>query len=140
MNKKLISFLLACVLALNILPGIAFAANDGCKISDPAKLSDTNINCGTASGMCYYSETGRNCGVCCVLNTVYVITDWVFAALMLASVVVIVLAGFKMVTAEGSADKVGEARQSIVYAAVGIAVAFLARAVPLAVKFILGGS
>lgn len=139
MNKKIISFLLACVLALNILPGIAFAANDGCKISDPGRISDTTINCNGAT-ICNYSETGRNCGVCCVLNTVYVITDWVFAALILVSVVVIILAGFKMVTASGSAEKVGEARQSIIYAAVGIAVAFLARAVPLAVKFILGGA
>jgi hypothetical protein len=139
MNKKLISFLLACVLALNILPGIAFAANDGCKISDPTRISDDNIKCAGATE-CKYSETGRNCGICCVLNTVYVITDWAFAILILVSVVVIILAGFKMVTASGSADKVNEARQSIVFAVVGIAVAFLARAVPLAVKFILGGA
>ena len=59
---------------------------------------------------------------------------------MAVAVFMIILAGFKFVTGGDKPEETAKARQMILYAAVGIAVALLARAVPSLVKFVLGGS
>jgi hypothetical protein len=67
-----------------------------------------------------------------------VITDWIFVFLLVISVVFIVLAAFQFVTSGGDPAAVSMARTKLIYAAVGIAVAVLARGIPEAVREIIG--
>lgn len=62
------------------------------------------------------------------------ITDWIFWILVISAIIVVVLAGFNFVFSGGSADKVKSAQNSLLYAIVGLVVAFLARGI---VNFIL---
>ena len=139
MKKIFSTLLLVSMIATVILPTLALAAASaeplsGCTISNTARLP---ITC---PGECKFGAVGaENCGFCCTLNTVYTVTDWVFFALMAVAVFMIILAGFKFVTGGDNPENVKTARQMILYAAVGIAVALLARAVPTLVRFILSG-
>ena len=56
--------------------------------------------------------------------------DAMFYILMAVSTVMIMWAAYLFVTAEDDAEKVSKARKTITYAAIGIVVAFLAKAFP----------
>ncbi|MDD4625162.1 MAG: hypothetical protein PHI77_02440 [Candidatus Pacebacteria bacterium] len=135
--KKIFSILLlVSVMAAAVLPALAFAANEplsGCTVKNADKLGG-----GCANGPCTF-ETNPNCGFCCTLSTVYTVTNWVFYFLVAVSVLFIILAGFKFVMSGDNPDEVAKARQMILFAAVGIGVALLARAVPSLVSWLLSG-
>jgi len=59
-----------------------------------------------------------------------VITDWIFTIFLALAVIFIIIAAFQFITAGGKAESVSEARQKIIWAAVGIIVALVARAIP----------
>lgn len=103
-----------------------------CTISDTGRLP-TSLNC---ISPCPYNS--GNCGMCCLLNSIYVITDWVFVILVAISVLMIIYGALLFTTSSGDPEKTGKARQLILFAAVGLAIAFLAKAVPAIVKIILG--
>ena len=70
-----------------------------------------------------------------ILCTVF---GWMFWILIAFSMIVIIYAAFIYATAGDDASKVSTATKTITYAAAGIAVAFLARAVPLIVANFFG--
>lgn len=73
-----------------------------------------------------------------LLNTITFIADWIFVLLLIAATIFIVLAAFQFVTAGGDPSAVGQARQKLLYAAVGVAVAAAAKGIPIAVRHIVG--
>ena len=73
-----------------------------------------------------------------VLNTVCIVFDWAFYFLVALAVIFIIVAAFKYLTAAGDAEKVKGAGNTLLYAAVAVGVALLARAVPLIVASFLG--
>lgn len=121
--------------------GSVFAADnlDGCKITRISRLP-TTLDCETTTydnnTYCYYDDA--DCGMCCLLNGIYNITDWVFVILMAVSSLMIIWGAVLFTTSQGNTDSVSKARQLILFAAVGIAVALFSRAVPPAVKMIIG--
>ena len=73
-----------------------------------------------------------------IINTIESIGNWIFSIFLALSAIFILWAAFKFLTASGDAGKVGEAKQSLVYALVGIAVAVLAKGlVSLVENFLL---
>lgn len=76
-------------------------------------------------------------GVCCILDSVYTVTDWVFWGLMVIASFLVVMGGIKIATAGGAKEKIDQGRDMIMYAMVGLAVALLARAVPAMVQAII---
>ena len=75
-----------------------------------------------------------------VLNTVCVVFDWAFYFLVALAVIFIIVAAFKYLTAAGDPEKVKGAGGTLLYAAIAVGVALLARAVPLIVANFLGAS
>ncbi len=73
-----------------------------------------------------------------VLNTVCIVFSWMFYFLIALAVVFIIVAAFKYLTAGGDAEKVKGAGQTLLYAAIAVGVALLARAIPLIVASFLG--
>lgn len=55
------------------------------------------------------------------------LVDWVFAILLIFAALMIVVAGFYFITAAGDLEKVKTARNFVLYAIIGVLVAFLAR-------------
>lgn len=61
-----------------------------------------------------------------LLARIALIGNWVFAIFLAISLIYIVLAAFQFVTGGGDPVQVSAARQKLIYAAIGIAVALLA--------------
>lgn len=77
-------------------------------------------------------------GMCCLVNTIYTVTDWIFYILMAFVGVMIVIGAFTIITAAGSPEKVTSGRNYVLYAVIGMVVAFFARAIPAIVKTVIG--
>ncbi len=76
--------------------------------------------------------------ICCVFNTIYTVTLWTFWGLILLAGLFIIVGGIMLVTSSGDPDKAKKARKLLIYAVVGVAVAFTARIVPGVARAILG--
>jgi len=118
MKKTLASIFIASVLAVSF-GGAASAQVE----TIPSSFSTLPIIATTGTG---------------VIDAIETLTNWLFVILSVTAVIFIVLAGMQFITAGGNPEAVGEARMKLMYAAVGIAVALLARAVPAVLSNFLG--
>ena len=151
MKKILIGLVLLTILAAPLAALAADAPQSFCKLRRDISLdegggTDSVYTKGTIVG-----ETGDACGnpssgtcktpnwgMLCLLNTFNGIIDWMFAILVILSVFFTILGAFRMITAGGKSENVTEGKNYILYAAIGLAVAFIARALPGVVKAIAG--
>jgi len=65
------------------------------------------------------------------------IMNWVFYGLIVFATLMMIIGGFNFITAGGDADKQGKARDSIIYAIIGIIVAALAKGVATLIENIM---
>lgn len=100
-----------------------------------APSSAAAAGCGTGS-WCNISE--KTWGMYCLMNTMYSITDWIFIILVGVASLFIIMGAFQLLTSAGSPEKVTSGRNYILYAAIGLIVAMLSRAVPAFVRLISG--
>ena len=142
MKKKILALMMCAIVVSFFAVNFVSAAEtglDGCKITRMSRLP-SSLNCETTTvnnaTYCLYED--GDCGMCCLLNGIYNITDWVFVILMAVSSLMIIWGAVLFTTSQGNTDNVTKARQLILFAAVGIAVALFSRAVPPAVKMIIG--
>lgn len=75
-----------------------------------------------------------------VLQFLCGIAGWIFAFLIVLAIIFILIAAFRYLTAQGDAEKVQGANQALLFSAVAVAVAVIAKAVPLVVSGFLGAS
>jgi uncharacterized membrane protein len=75
-----------------------------------------------------------------VLNDICGVFDWMFYFLIALSVIFIVIAAYRYLTASGEPEKVKKATNTIIYAAIAVAVALLALAIPSIVANFLNAS
>ncbi|MDP2926701.1 MAG: hypothetical protein Q8N65_01000 [bacterium] len=142
--KKILFVLLFASLIMPMV-GLAQAGpEDCCKIRRNITIDGTPCATGTVvgptGGTC---SMGINCvtekwGLFCAMNTIYAITDWVFLFLVLIVILLVIFGAFQIMVSSGDAAKVKEGRDKIMYAAIGLLVALISRAVPSIVKAILG--
>lgn len=55
------------------------------------------------------------------------IVNWLFAILLVVAVVYLILAGYFFVTSQGEPDKMSKARNMVLYALIGVLVAFVSK-------------
>ncbi|MDD3032498.1 MAG: pilin [Candidatus Pacebacteria bacterium] len=140
MNFKKIFAILA--VAAIIIPNGFILAEGSCRITNSDRLSTFQNEGLYCSSTCNYVTDPMNsaygdCGTCCVLNTVYNVVDWGFLAIMAAAVIMIVLGAAGYLMSGGDADKLKNANNKILYAAIGIVIALLAKAVPSVVLSVM---
>jgi heme/copper-type cytochrome/quinol oxidase subunit 2 len=68
------------------------------------------------------------------------IAGWMFIFLIVLAIIFVIFAAFKYLTAGGDPEAVKTASNMLIYAAVAVAVALVAKGVPLFVAGILGGT
>ena len=66
------------------------------------------------------------------------IVDWIFVVVLVGAVIFIVLAGWQFISGGGEPQAVSQARNKLLYAAIGIMVAVLARGIVVAVRSLIG--
>ena len=69
-----------------------------------------------------------------------VIINWLFYLLLVAAVVFVLIAAFKYLTAAGDPEKVKSAGSTLLYAAIAVVVALIAKGIPLIASSFIGGS
>lgn len=73
-----------------------------------------------------------------ILNDLCVVFSWAFYFLIVVAVIFVIVAAFKYLMAGGDPEKVKGAGATLLYAAVAIGVALLAKAIPLVIGSFLG--
>ena len=131
-----------------ILPGLILVASllvaipvlvDG-PISGCTTTHDINMSGYVASSTLRYGSDGisKDWGMVCLLDSVYSVTDWIFYGLLSLVTVFTVYGGFVIVTAGSDPAKVEQGRNFVIYAVVGLVVAFLSRVIPSIAEGIVG--
>ena len=69
-----------------------------------------------------------------------VIAAWMFTFLIILTVIFVLIAAFKYLTAAGDPEKVKGAGNTLVYAAIAVVVALFARGMPILVSSLFGGA
>lgn len=67
------------------------------------------------------------------------IINWLFYLLIIAAIVFVLVAAFKYLTAAGDPEKVKSAGATLLYAAVAVVIALVAKGVPFIVSSFIGG-
>ncbi|MEK9179918.1 MAG: hypothetical protein AAB897_00705 [Patescibacteria group bacterium] len=75
-----------------------------------------------------------------VITTLCTIMKWLFWILIVLSVVMVIIAAYMYVTSRGDAESVSKANKTILYAAIGVAVALFAKGMPAIIGSFVGVS
>jgi len=103
---------------------------------------DPRLGTGTClgvGGVCQYDQEygGVSGALCCLFSTVYFATDWAFTIFMVVAVIMVLMGAFTILTAGEKIDQVNKGRDYLMFAAIGLAVALLAKAIPAIVRFMM---
>ncbi len=132
MRKRASKLILATIAMGAILPVIALAQ----PVNQCTMTHDVKVPGCPSSGTCNF-DTNPLCGLCCTLEAVYTVSDWLFYVLIAAVALLVIWGGFSIATASGSEEKVNKGRDSIKWAMVGLALALLAKAIPALVQALI---
>lgn len=136
MKKTLPALILLSFLVVLFLPAVAAADI----VPTECTMGRSGIEL-PGGGSCPEKDNPANIetqGVCCLLNTIYNVTDWIFVILIALATVFVIIGALLLLFAAGSTERIATGRNYIIYAAIGLAVGFLARAVPGLVRLIMG--
>lgn len=125
MKKLFVVFLAVSALSLLALPVMAVTGVDPSKTTEVIPTGK-ELPSGPTSGTQ-------------LIDLVDIITNWVFAIFVVLTVIFVLLAAFQFVTAGGDAAKVGEARQKLVWASVGVIIALASKGLVPVIRNIVGG-
>ncbi len=154
--KKIIVVLTVLTLIVLLVPFSSASAQEGpkscCKLRRTVTVD--GLNCGSGclvheeGAECDLTGTGVGCnadcvknqkwGIFCTINTLNTVTDYIFIVLIALVMIFVIMGAFNILLSQGDPEKVKTGQNYIVYAAAGLAVALLARAVPPLVKTIMG--
>jgi hypothetical protein len=155
MKKFFSAIVLFSLLGILLVPAMASAQVTTCKIRHVFVIGtgEESVPCGTAGAVqiCTFGgvtgstigvDDPENCSQCCGVDLIYTITDWIFFLTIAIAILFIIVGGFMFVTAAGSPEKALSARSYLIYAAIGIAIALISKAIPsIAISlFGLGGA
>ncbi len=99
---------------------------------------DKGFICPAKGVACLFTDAAKTCGSCCMMDTIYTITDWIFLGVVSIAMIMIFIGAFNIITAGGSPEKVITGRSYIIFAAVGIIIALIAKLIPVIAKNIIG--
>jgi len=117
--KKFAVDFAAPVVAL-ALPLLASAQIQQAPISAPSTISNISQ---------FTSQSGI---ICIAIN-------WIFWGLIVLTIIFVLVAAFKYLTAAGDPEKVKSASHTLLYAAIAVIVALIAKGLPLIVSSFIGG-
>lgn len=132
--KKALSIL---VLVSVIAPMAALAQpKTSCTLRHTIDGFDSLADVGVGNQVCIVNQNVSQSnapgywGICCILDAVHTVTDWIFYALVVIVALLVIWGGFSIATAGGAPEKVSAGRSYILYAMIGLAVALLSKAIP----------
>ena len=157
--KKILSILILGILLIGLVAPMATLAIGGDDLKECCTISQ-KIDLGTDIGTCAAGDvaapddaasavcgaaTGKACptgklgnwGMFCLVNVIYIVTNWIFYLMMIAVVIVFVIAGAKYMMSSGDPEKTKSAKGLMIFGVVGLIIALVAKLVPSVVKLIV---
>ncbi len=149
MMKKFFAVILTLVMVSLIAAPMIASAQTGAKECCQVKRNYTDLdgNCGKgkivgpAGGSCDIGDINcpsKDWGTICLMETVYNVTDWLFYIVLSIAVIFGVISGFMFMTSSGDPTKTEKARNLLMYMAIGLVVAALAKVIPSIVRTMVG--
>ena len=130
--KKVLSVI---ILAGMIAPMVALAQpKTSCELAHDI----TGIDAACTSAATVDETATKAWGMCCILDAVYTVIDWIFFVMIAVVGFLVIWGGFTIATAGGAPEKLGQGRSYILFAMVGLAIALLSKAVPSLVEALIG--
>ena len=106
---------------------------NSCKIANPITYDGQDYVKGQTVG-----EGNPAWGIICFLNMMNIVINIIFIGLMILVIIMVLMGALKIMTAGGSTENVTIGRNYIMYAAVGLVIALVAKAVPSIVSALFG--
>jgi len=139
MKKILSALVLISFLMVLAVPAIVSADVDGGPATECTLGHDiTDIDAACVKNATVNEAATSVWGMCCLLDAIYTVTDWIFTVLIAVVGLMVLFGAFTLLTAAGAPEKVSSGRNYIIYAMVGMIVALFAKAIPSIVKAMLG--
>ena len=140
--KKILSFIVLSVFLTSLaVPVLVYGSPPPETLSNSCTLKNSGAEiltgC-TVGNLCDFT-INQNCGMCCLVDTIYTITNWLFYIMTVAVVIVFVIAGaWLMFFTGGDVAKTKKAQGMIILGVVGLVIALVAKLIPSVVKLIVG--
>ncbi len=135
MKKIFSSLILISLLLVTLIPAAVLAQPvESCNVrhEEVAKFNELCV-------IGEISEDDTNAwGMCCLLDSVYTVIDWIFFGLVAAVSLSTIWGASDILTAAGNTEKYEGGRKRIMFAMLGLGVALLSRAIPSLVGAIIG--
>jgi len=141
MKKVLTALALVSLLAISAVPLVVSAQPiEPSEMAAQCTLRNnfsawTKITC-PPPGLCSFTDLTKDCPACCLMDTLYSVTNWIFVGVLSLVVIFVLIGAFNLLTGAGSPEKIKSGRDFIIYAAIGAIVAALAKVIPAIVKAI----
>jgi len=128
MKKIIPGLILISLLALVVVPMVVNAVGETMVTSCTIRTTDVTLltECAGVPSPAPYDTWA----ICCIMDRIYMITNWIFLLLMALAIIFVLYGGFLIIAAGGSEERVLKGRSYIMWALVGFAVAILAKALP----------
>jgi hypothetical protein len=98
-----------------------------------ASAQITNAPISAPSNINNISQITSSAGIICIA------INWIFWLLIVLTIIFVLVAAFKYLTAAGDPEKVKSASHTLLYAAIAVVVALIAKGLPLIVSSFIGG-
>jgi len=141
MKKIILAIALGVMLVALVAPGVSLAQGE--QPPEFCTMKTAVENCGGVGETVGSPNSGatnlqENWGMCCLVNSVYNVTNWIFYLLMIIVVVMVVVGGATYMLSAGNPERAGKGKSIIIYGIVGLVIALLARLIPSIVKLVVG--
>lgn len=142
---KKLTFILILAGILTVLAPLAIMAQTAppevtqCRMRHTFGVDFKGFVCPALNAVCPFDSASLTCGSCCLLDTIYSITDWVFYLVAALVTIMVILGGYNLITAAGEPAKVEKGKAYVLWASIGFVVALAAKAIPSLARAILGG-
>lgn len=135
-TKKFLLVIISLTLIVNLFLPLTVNADGAptkCKMRYEVKIGDET--CAKDKEI----ELDSDEAACCFINALYSVRDWLFYILLTVAAIFIIVAAYHFVTAAGDPEKIKTARHFVLYALIGVLVAFMATGLVKLVEWIASG-
>jgi len=133
MKKLLVALLAVSLIGMFLAPLATTSAQapemeTECTVSQDV-VDDYGDTCGGCSGNVWNEGADtENCQpICCVLTTVENVQTWFFWIVLVIALIMLLWGAVQFMTAGGNEDQTATARRTLIYALIGIAVAYFSQ-------------
>jgi len=85
----------------------------------------------------YIDGSPSKWGTCCLLDSVYTVSDWLFIIFIALTLIIFGIAGYIFLFSGGDPQKNSKAQKFLIYGAVAIALVILSKIIPAIIKAIV---